>query len=78
MLTIYDFREWFTLVLLRNEAEATVRCFFLRHFTSEAQGEKHRTTSRLCLRFSMAAGGKHFVFHVFCLIHAGNLSFEQF
>ena len=30
-IPFYDFREWFTLVLLRNEAEATVRCF-LRHF----------------------------------------------
>ena len=25
-------------MLLRNEAEAMVRCFFLCHFTSEAQG----------------------------------------
>ena len=46
ILAIYDFREWFSLVLLRNEAEATVRClFFFAPFSSEAQpGGKHRTT----------------------------------
>ena len=38
----------------------------------------HRATSRLSFRSTMAARGKHFVFHVFCRIHAGNWSYDQF
>ena len=39
ILAIYDHREWFTLVLLRNEAEATVRCFFCAILHPKHRGE---------------------------------------
>ena len=45
---------------------------FFAPFYIRSTGKKHRRTSRLSFRSTMAGYGKHFVLHVFCRIHVGN------